>query len=306
MKPAVDSFGVVSQIQGFCVNDGEGIRTNIFLSGCPLRCKWCANPETWTPEPKLTVVKEKCIGCNRCVEICPRKAAKNPLYCDVFEDASCDACGKCVDACPASARKVLGSVMSVQEVLDRVKKDVIYFRQSGGGVTFSGGEPTFQKEFLRNIADELYELGINIAIETCGLFSWEAVKDIFKKLDFIFIDLKIFDNDTHRDFTGMGNKVIFENIKNIGRLGKPVVVRIPLIKGINDDDENIMKTAVFVKEFVPGGEIEVLTYHDFGSYKYDALGKSKLKNKFDAPSYERVKEIEEIIRQNGVEIADFK
>jgi pyruvate formate lyase activating enzyme len=301
-----DSVGMVSQIQGFCVNDGEGIRTNIFLSGCPLRCRWCANPETWTPEPKLTVVKEKCTGCGKCMEVCPQKAALNPIDSNVFVTEDCDACGKCADACPASARKVLGSFMSVREVVDRVKKDVIYFRQSGGGVTFSGGEPTFQRNFLKEIVDELYELGIDMAIESSGMFRWDDAKDIFDKLDFIFVDLKVFDCEEHRRHTGAGNEVILKNIKEIGKLGKPVVVRIPLMKGVNDDDENISKIAEFVRENVPGGRIEVLPYHSYGAYKYDALGMKELKTVFETPSEDRVKKVEELIRKNGVEVADYK
>ncbi len=303
---ASDSIGFVSQIQGFCVNDGEGIRTNIFLSGCPLRCKWCANPETWTPSAKLTVVKEKCTGCGRCMHACPVKAALNPIDSDVFVTEACNSCGKCVDVCPTSARKVLGSYMTVGDVIERVKKDVIYFRQSGGGVTFSGGEPTFQKNFLKAIIDELYELGVDMAIESSGMFSWEGSKDIFEKLDFIFVDLKIFDSEKHCKYTGSGNEVILENIMKIGKLGKPVVVRIPLMKDVNDDEENISRTAQFVRDNVPGGRIEVLPHHNYGSYKYDALGMKEHKMLFETPSKERVEEIEELIRKNGIEVADFK
>jgi len=303
---ASEGFGVVSQIQGFCVNDGEGIRTNVFLSGCPLRCQWCANPETWTAEPKLTVVKEKCTGCNNCVEICIRKAALNPMFGDTYVTEDCNYCGLCVDACPNGARSILGSVMSVQEVVDRVMKDSIYFRQSGGGVTFSGGEPTFQKSFLRSLVNEFCELGIDMAIESCGYFNWEDTRDIFEKIDFIFMDMKIFDSGKHVLYTGMENALIHENIKSAGKLGKPIVIRIPLMEGVNADDENILNTAAFVKENVPGGRIEVLPYHNFGTYKYDALGKGEHKNHFEAPSAQRVKEIEDIIWQAGVEVADYK
>lgn len=301
-----DGFGVVSQIQGFCVNDGEGIRTNVFLSGCPLRCQWCANPETWTAEPKLTVVKEKCTGCNRCVEICPQKAALNPKLEDVFVTEDCNYCGICVDACPNGARSILGAVMSVQDLVDRVMKDSIYFRQSGGGVTFSGGEPTFQKSFLRSLVNKFYDLGIDMAIESCGYFNWEDTKDIFEKLDFIFMDMKIFDREKHIEYTGMDNELIHENIKNIGKLGKPVVIRVPLMEGVNADDENILKVAAFVKENVPVGKIEVLPYHNFGSYKYDALGKIECRTEFETPTAQRVKEIEDLIRLSGVEVADYK
>ena len=301
-----DGLGVVSQIQGFCVNDGEGIRTNVFLSGCPLRCQWCSNPETWTAEPKLTVVKEKCTGCNSCVEICPQKASLNPMFGNIYVTEDFNYCGVCVDACPNGARSILGSVMHVKEVVDRVMKDSIYFRQSGGGVTFSGGEPTFQKSFLRFLVNKFYDLGIDMAIESCGYFNWEDTRDIFEKIDFIFMDMKIFNREKHIEYTGMDNELIHENIKNIGKLGKPVVIRIPLMDGVNADDENILKTAAFVKENVPEGRIEVLPYHNFGAYKYDALGKGEHKNQFEAPSPQRVKEIEEIIRQSGVEVADYK
>lgn len=285
--------GIVSQVQSFCFNDGEGIRTNVFLSGCPLRCKWCANPETWDPIPKLTVIKDKCIKCGKCAEVCPSKIA-------------CNACGKCLEVCPVSARKILGAFMTADEVIERIKKDIVYFRQSGGGVTFSGGEPTFQKDFLRTLVSRLYDIGIDMAIETSGFFSWDDVKDIFEKLDFIFVDLKIFDCQKHKLFTGQGNEVILNNIKNIGKLNKPVVVRIPLIEGINDDDANIIKTTEFVKENIKNGRIEILPYHNFGLHKYDALSIDELKIEFKTPSNEKVKAIESLIRQNGVRVADYK
>lgn len=301
-----DKIGIVSQIQSFCVNDGEGIRTNIFLSGCPLTCKWCSNPETWTLEPKLTVVKEKCNDCNNCVKVCQRKAALNPFNNDVFVTEECNACGVCVDSCPNSARKVLGSRMSVQDVAKRIKRDTVFFRESGGGVTFSGGEPTFQKDFLRALVNEFYEIGIDMAIETCGYFSWEDTKDIIEKLDFIFVDIKHFDKEEHIKLTGVDNNIILENIKNMGKLNKNMVIRIPLIEGINTDIENIIKTAAFVKKHIPRGKIEILPYHSLGTYKYDALSISGYKNIFETPSNEKISEIKDIILQNGVETIDYK
>lgn len=302
----LDTRGIVSQIQSFCVNDGEGIRTNIFLSGCPLRCKWCANPETWTVKPKLAVVKEKCTGCNKCVLCCPHKAALNPQNRDVFITEKCTACGLCIDPCLTSARKIMGSKMSVKELLKRVKKDMIFFRESGGGVTFSGGEPTFQKDFLKAIVNTFWDIGIDMAIETSGYFVWEEVKDTIDKLDFIFVDIKHFDSKKHFELTGVYNTRILENIKKIGNLDKKVVIRIPLIENVNTSIENIKKTAEFVKQHVRGGSIEILPYHNLGLCKYDALGLKKNKNTFNTPSEKKIQDIKELISSIGVEIADYK
>lgn len=247
----LEEKGYVSQIQGFSVNDGNGIRTTIFLLGCPLRCKWCCNPETWTIDPK---------------------------------------------AAP----------MSVEDVLQRIKRDIIFFRESGGGVTFSGGEATCQQSFLRALVNAHSEIGIDMAIETSGYFIWNEVKDIIEKLDLIFIDLKHMNTEKHQELTGVDNKLILENIKNIGKLNKEVVVRIPLIKGINDDKENIINTAKYVKQYVPGGKMEILPYHNFGEKKYDQLGLSEFKNVFSTPTKEEIDEVKETIRSIGVETIDYK
>jgi glycyl-radical enzyme activating protein family len=247
----LDEKGYVSQIQSFSVNDGEGIRTTIFLSGCPLRCKWCCNPETWTINPKI-------------------------------------------------------AQLSVKEVLQRVKRDIIFFRESGGGITFSGGEATFQQSFLRALVNVHEEIGVDMAIETSGYFIWDQVKDVMEKLDFIFVDLKHMNSKKHHELTGVDNKLILENIEKIGNLNKAVVVRIPLVKGINDDEENISSTAKYVKQYVPGGKIEILPYHNLGEKKYETMRLDKFKNVFNTPSREEINAVKEIIRSTGVEIIDYK
>lgn len=243
-----DAMGYVSQIQSFSVNDGNGIRTTIFLSGCPLRCKWCANPETW----------------------------------------------------------IMGKRMSVGEILKQVKRDMIFFRESGGGVTFSGGEPTFQQDFLRTLVNAHMDMGIDMAIETSGFFVWEEVKGILEKLDQIFVDIKHMDTKKHKSLTGVDNELILENIKKMGSLNQDVVVRIPLIKGINDDRENIADTAAFVMQYVPEGKIEVLPYHDLGVHKYDALGLNRYKNRFDTPAKQEIDAVKQAIAGMGVAVTDYK
>lgn len=290
----LDYKGYISNIQSFSVNDGEGIRTNIFLTGCPLRCRWCSNPETWRVQPRLAVYREKCTGCDECARVCPNNGE------------GCIACGICVNSCPVDARKIMGSIMSVKEVLARVKRDLIFFRESGGGVTFSGGEPTFQRDFLYELVNGHESIGVDMAIETSGYFVWKEVEDILKKIDLIFIDIKHMDADKHYALTGVRNEVILENIRKLGRLGKEVVVRIPLVKGSNSDTENITKTAEFVKQYVPSGKIELLPYHNLGGYKYDLLGISEYKTIFETPTKEDIGLLKEVIRSLDVEQADYR
>lgn len=290
----LDERGYVSQIQDFSVNDGDGIRTTIFLSGCPLRCKWCCNPETWTVKPKLAIFKEKCVKCGRCIKVCPKLGDK------------CTACGTCVSVCPQEARKIMGSYMTVEEVMNKVKKNMIFFRESNGGVTFSGGEATFQQSFLRALVNAHYEMGIDMAIETSGYFPWNEVKDIFEKLDFIFVDIKHMNAKKHGELTGVDNKLILDNIKKIGELNKEVVIRIPLIKGINDYDKNIIDTAEYVKKYVVNGKIEILPYHKLGESKYETIELDKFKNVFETPDPHEIDMVKQLIMSVGVEIADYK
>lgn len=245
--------GTIFQIQHFSVNDGEGIRTTIFLSGCPLRCKWCCNPESWD--------------------------LKSQQY----------------------ARNV-----SLKDISNEINRQLIFYRHSEGGITYSGGEPTFQHEFLRTMVNYFYDRALHQAIETCGYFDWTAVKDIFEKLDFVFIDIKHMDDKKHKFYTGCGNEIILENIANIGALKKETVIRIPLIKDINDDKENISKTAEFAAKYVPLAKIEILPYHSLGNYKYDNLGLKDLKNQYIAPNDNEIKDIISIIKNYDIEIVDYK
>jgi pyruvate formate lyase activating enzyme len=300
----IDIQGYVTQIQNFSVNDGEGLRTTIFLSGCPLRCKWCANPETWTVSPKVAVIQDKCVKCGKCLHVCPNNSIERSMKYLPIKDR-CICCGSCADVCLSNARKIMGKKMSVKEVINIVKRDIIFFDESGGGVTFSGGEPTYQLEFLHALIKSLKEIGINIAIETSGYFKWEDTKDVFENIDFAFIDIKHMDRLKHKELTGIDNDVILENIKTIGKLGKDIVIRIPLIEGINDSEENLMATSSFVKEYVPNPKIEILPYHNLGFYKYESLGLSVCKQEFVTPSKFRLKILTEFIGSLGIEIVEY-
>jgi len=286
--------GSIFQLQHFSVNDGDGIRTTIFMSGCPLRCQWCANPESWSLKPQLAFFQEKCRHCGRCAAVCQKG------------DSQCTACGACVPVCATHAREVMGKSMSVKEIAAEIKRYMVFYRYSEGGITYSGGEPSTQINFLQAMVDTFYNMGIHQAIETCGYFDWEQASHIFEKLDFIFVDIKHMDRARHKQLTGCDNKKILENIKKLGRLKKEIVVRIPLIKNINDTAENIKQTAKFVQDNVPDVKTEILPYHDLGTYKYQALGMDKYKHIYTPPSATDVKRTKAAIESHCVKTVEYK
>ncbi len=244
--------GYVMNIQDFSVNDGEGIRTNIFLAGCPLTCAWCSNPEGQTLQNAMT------------------------------------------------------SYMTVEEVTDKVKKQMIFYRMSGGGVTFSGGEATVQQEFLRCLAGRLYDMGISLAIETCGQFAFEEVKDILGKMDLIFYDIKHMDAGKHRIFTGISNEKILSNVSKTARLGIPLIIRVPVIHGVNTDGGNLERTFAFVKKEAPLAKLELLPYHTFGEGKYAELGMPLPPASFQTPSQGEIEAWNEAARKVGIETISYR
>lgn len=247
-----DNTGIIMNIQNFSVNDGEGIRSTIFMAGCPLRCKWCSNPESWSFDNDY--VKK----------------------------------------------------LTLDDVVKEIRKNLIFYRYSHGGITYSGGEPSFQKEFLKSMVDTFFNMGIHQTIETCGYFNWDHMKDIFEKLDFAFVDIKVMNGKKHKELTGVDNKKILDNIKRLGELDIDLVIRIPLIKGINDSLDNINETASFVSENIPNGKIEILPYHSLGNYKYDKLGLSEYKNIFQTPMKNEILTVKKIIESYGIKIVDYK
>lgn len=244
--------GYFMEPQNFTVNDGDGIRTIIFMAGCPLRCKWCSNPE-----------------------------------------------GQYVNNC-------LVKEYSVYELLKIIERQEIFYKYSNGGVTFSGGEATIQQDVLRELVNRLYDKAINLAIETSGYFEFNELKDVLQKIDLIFIDIKHMDEDKHLMFTGVSNKKILENVKRLNELNSNVVVRVPLIEGVNADDENIINTAKFVKRNIVNPKIELLPYHRFGDEKYEVLGIDKPSREFKKPSDEKIKELKNLIKIEGVEVVSYK
>ncbi|MDR3560839.1 MAG: glycyl-radical enzyme activating protein [Negativicutes bacterium] len=297
--------GNIFQIQRWSIHDGEGIRSTVFLKGCPLRCRWCANPESWNSQPEVLYFHERCGGCGRCARICDAGAiAIKGSTQKEFKRASCRGCGKCCEVCPTSARKKIGSTVTVDEVLQVIRRDAIFYRESGGGITFSGGEPFAQPDFLRQLVTACNRLGIDTAVETCGYFDWEQVKDIFALLDAVFVDIKHMDDEVHTRLTGIGNRRILENIIMISKMHPQAVVRVPLIAEMNANEENIRRMCKFLRQNTQVERVELLPYHDFGEAKYSAVEAAH--QSLSAPDAATVEGIKRIIADYGIRVIDFK
>lgn len=296
--------GYVMRPQDFSVNDGDGIRTTVFLAGCPLSCAWCSNPESWAPASRVSFNPKVCIGCGACVAACPSGVGIDLNKPE--ERARCTSSGACVDACPTGARSQLVKKISLEDLVREVEATRIFQAYSGGGITLSGGEPSFQLDFFKALVKALYDRGHDLALESSAYFDYEEVLPSLRLIGTIFIDIKHMDPEVHRAFTGLDNDLILSNLKKMGQDGLPVIVRIPMIGGVNADRENIRATGDFVAQHLPQAGLEILPYHTYGEGKYQALGLDLPPDSFKTPTDEEVREAEDIIRQAGVEVLSFK
>lgn len=301
-----NATGTIFQIQRWSVNDGEGIRSTVFLKGCPLRCRWCANPESWKSVPEVLFVQERCSACGNCIQVCPTGAIRLEAGINkaITSGGKCQGCGKCCRVCPSGARKQMGARVTVKDVMKVVKRDTVFYRESGGGVTFSGGEPFAQPEFLRQLVLACNRAGIDTAVETCGHYEWEQVKDIFEHLDSVFVDLKHMDDKTHKRWTGEGNSRILENIKRISCVQPNTIVRVPLMEEVNANEKNIRTMCGFLLAHTEIRRVELLPYHDFGETKHDGLA-GGMRHSFQAPGDDKLSALKQIILDYGINIVDF-
>ena len=269
--------GCIFNIQRYSVHDGPGIRTILFLKGCPLRCKWCCNPESQKPMPEVAYNIEKCIGdvCMLCGEVCPQHniALMDTNKVTINFD-NCINCLACANVCPADAIIKYGDYYTPEEAVDEVEKDMAFYNRSNGGLTLSGGEPLQQTEFALAVLKEAHSRGINTCIETCGHMPWDKVKDIFGELDYAMFDIKSMNAEKHREWTGDDNAMILDTFKNMRETFPDlhVCARTPIVPGFNDTEEDIIAIRDFVKSF-PNTDYEVLHYHRYGMTKYEFLGR---------------------------------
>jgi pyruvate formate lyase activating enzyme len=263
--------GLVSNIQRYSLHDGPGIRTTVFLKGCPLSCAWCHNPENRAAEPEVLVVESRCVRCGICATACPQGSSANATTAQ-REAAGCTVCGRCVDACPVEARQLAGREMSVEDVLAEIRKDTAFYDESGGGVTFSGGEPLGQFEFLGSLLEACRRLEIHTAVDTCGFAPRENLLAIAPLVDLFLYDIKLLDNDRHVRFTGVPNLPILENLHALSRVQANLWLRVPVIPGVNDGGEEMLAIARLASS-VPGvRQVNLLPYHKTGIAKFQRLG----------------------------------
>ena len=295
----------IFQLQRLSVNDGEGIRTTVFFKGCALRCQWCANPESWAFDAQLMFSPHKCTGCGNCVTVCKQEAnVRNNDGAINFISSNCINCGECLACCPADARQVMGEELTIDAVMTQLKKDYIFYLESGGGVTFSGGEPFLHPEYLRLLNARCHQLGINTAVESCAYFDFAACQDIIANIDQLFFDLKIMDSARHKQYTGVTNERILANIEAASKINDNIFVRVPVITGVNDSDENMSALAKFLLAKTSITRVELLPYHKLGLEKMTALGMPAVV--FETPSEAKMEELNSLLVREGMTIVSFK
>jgi pyruvate formate lyase activating enzyme len=265
--------GLVFNIQGYSLHDGPGIRTVVFLKGCPLECLWCCNPESRSRYPEVEFVPLECIQCGRCVEVCPVGAIAADLAAPdgKIDRGLCDACMACVWACPSGALRAVGVEMTVDQVMAAVMRDAPFYRRSGGGVTLSGGEPLAQWEFARGIARACQERNVSVALETTGVARWDSLAAVLEFTDLVLYDLKQMDDRTHRAATGISNALPLANLRRLADLGVPFVLRLPLVPGHNLEAGHLQAAGALAAE-LGAREIHLMPFHQLGSDKYRRFG----------------------------------
>jgi len=277
--------GYVFRIERFSTHDGPGIRTTVFLKGCPLRCTWCHSPESQSSEPELLFREDRCIRCFECVDDCQLGAISSVDGKPVIDQAVCRWCGDCADRCPTGARTQSGSVMTESRLLDEIVQDTIFYDQSGGGVTFSGGEPMMQPDFLAAMLDACRARRIHAAVDTCGAAPLGTLDRIVERADLFLFDLKHLDDIRHRHVTGSSNVQILNNLKFLASRAANIIVRFPLIPGVNDAPGHIERVGQFVAS-LGLSRIDVLPYHRAGSGKYPATGRPYTLAEIEPPTME--------------------
>jgi pyruvate formate lyase activating enzyme len=290
--------GTIFNIQRYSINDGPGIRTTVFLKGCPLHCKWCHNPESISPEKEVLLREDRCIRCGDCSISCEQDAIQRDDDGFITDREKCIQCGNCIDVCFAEARILVGNEMTADEVITEILKDELFYTESNGGVTFSGGEPFLQHEFLYLLLAKCKQHNIHTAVDTTGYTSVEILQRSINFIDLFLYDIKTMNDAVHKSFTGVSNKLILENLKKLSEWQKNIIIRIPIIRGINDNLEEIRNIGVFVESLRNISEIHLLPYHKTGIEKYQRLGLDFQINNMEPPGAETIEMIAKELKKH--------
>ena len=295
--------GFVFNIQRFSINDGPGIRTTLFVKGCNLRCKWCHNPESMSKVQEIQYFAQKCIMCGRCIKVCPSKAHYiNDSGEKIYDRNKCNKCGLCIKNCLDDALIFVGKYMEAEEVVNIVKKDIDYYKNSGGGLTISGGEPLIQKEFIKEVFNKTRYLGIHNALDTALNVDWEDAEYVVSSVDMVLLDIKVMDDNIHIKSTGVSNSIILENAIKLSKMDIDIIVRIPVIPGVNDTVDNMEATAQFIKGFKRLLHVDLLPYHDLGVDKYISLGEENKRTLFEIPAKEKMESLAECFNKHSIKV----
>jgi len=294
--------GRIFNVERYAIHDGPGIRTTVFFKGCPLRCWWCHNPEGQNVRPDLIYRESRCIGCDECAKSCPRKALSQTSLHVTLSRKRCNVCGICTRICTSEALSIAGNEMSLEEITVEIEKDRTFYDESEGGATFSGGEPLLQPDFLNAILHECNERDIHTALDTSGYASRGVIDKIKDKVDLFLYDIKTMDEASHKKYTGVSNKPILQNLERLAKNGSNIMISLPIIPNLNDDEANILRTGEFISSLASVEHVSLLPYHRAGIDKYKNLSRPYKLKRIQSPSDQEMAATKEKLETFGLKV----